>query len=82
LLKLPFKSAYMFRPGMIQPTPGLKNTLKLYSYINWMLPAFRMLFPKFITSLRELGVGMINSVSKGYPKRVLEVPDIIELSRR
>src|SRR5258705_4871913 len=25
LLKLPFKKAYMFRPGYIQPTKGLKN---------------------------------------------------------
>ena len=28
LLKLPFKKAYMFRPGIIEPTTGLKNTLK------------------------------------------------------
>ena len=27
LLKLPFKKAYMFRPGYMQPTKGLKNTL-------------------------------------------------------
>jgi uncharacterized protein YbjT (DUF2867 family) len=29
LLQMPFKAAYMFRPGIINPTPGLKTTLKL-----------------------------------------------------
>jgi uncharacterized protein YbjT (DUF2867 family) len=82
LLKLPFKSAYMFRPGIIRPTSGLKNTLKFYKYVNWMLPAFRAVFPKYISSLRELGQAMINSVTKGYPKRVLEVTDIVELSKK
>ncbi|MFB3055726.1 MAG: NAD-dependent epimerase/dehydratase family protein, partial [Ignavibacteriaceae bacterium] len=28
LRKLPFKASYMFRPGYIQPTKGLKNTYK------------------------------------------------------
>jgi uncharacterized protein YbjT (DUF2867 family) len=82
LLKLPFKSAYMFRPGIIRPTSGLKNTLKFYKYVNWMLPAFRAVFPNYISSLRELGQAMINSVTKGYPKRVLEVIDIVELSKK
>jgi hypothetical protein len=35
LLQMPFKAAYMFRPGIIIPTPGLKNTLKLYHYLGW-----------------------------------------------
>src|ERR1043165_1945802 len=32
LMKLPFKGAYMFRPGYMQPTKGLKNTLSGYKY--------------------------------------------------
>jgi len=30
LLNLGFKAAYMFRPGYIQPTKGLKNTYTIY----------------------------------------------------
>ena len=30
LMKLPFKRAYMFRPGFMQPTKGLKNANKMY----------------------------------------------------
>jgi hypothetical protein len=82
LLKLPFKDAYMFRPGFIRPTPGLKNTQKFYKYILWMLPVLRVVFPNYVSSLRELGLAMINAVTKRYPKRVLEVKDIRELSRK
>jgi hypothetical protein len=82
LLKLPFKDTYMFRPGVISPTPGLKNTLKGYKYVLWMLPAARLFFPKYVSSLRELGQAMIAVAIKGYPKRVVEVKDIVALSEK
>jgi uncharacterized protein YbjT (DUF2867 family) len=82
LMKMPFKKTFMFRPGMIIPTPGLKNTLKLYRYINWMLPGLRKIFPKYVCSLREIGLAMIHSVTKGYPKSILEIPDIVALSKK
>ncbi len=75
LLKLPFKKVYNFRPGIIEPTKGLKNTLGLYKYFGWLLPVAR-LFTKVVT-LRQLGVAMINVATKGYAKTVLEVNDII-----
>ncbi|MBI3233803.1 MAG: NAD-dependent epimerase/dehydratase family protein, partial [Bacteroidetes bacterium] len=37
LLKLPFKRAYMFRPGFMKPTPGLKNTLSFYKLLSMYL---------------------------------------------
>ncbi len=81
LLKLPFKQAYMFRPGYMHPTPGLKNTLKSYKYMSWMYPFFRKFFPGFVSTLAELGLAMINTVNKGYDKKVLEVPDIVKLAK-
>src|SRR5688572_24155303 len=33
LLLMGFKDAYMFRPGFLFPTPGLKNTLPYYKYV-------------------------------------------------
>ncbi len=47
LMKLPFRAAYMFRPGYMHPTPGLKNTNKYYKYITWMYPFFAPVFPEF-----------------------------------
>lgn len=78
LLKL-FPKGYMFRPGYMHPTPGLKNTNKYYKYITWMYPIFRV-FGKGST-LAELGKAMIHAVLKGYDKKVLEVKDIIRLAR-
>ena len=76
LKKLPFKKVYHFRPGLLQPTPGLKNTLPYYRYINWLLPVVNLLAPKYISTLKKLGKAMITAASKGYEKDVLEVKDI------
>ena len=81
LLQLPFKKAFMFRPGFMQPTKGLKNALKFYNFVNWMFPLLRTMFPGFVCTLKEVGVAMINTVRKGYPKTILEVKDIVELAK-
>ncbi len=80
LMKLPFKKAYMFRPGYMQPTPGLKNTLKPYKYISWLYPVLRFAFPGHVCTLKELGVAMIHTVTVGYEKQILEVKDIVEIA--
>lgn len=80
LMKLPFKKAYMFRPGYMHPTPGLKNTLKYYAYVSWLYPLFRIAFPGVVSTLKELGVAMINVTTKGYDKSILEVKDIVRLA--
>ena len=80
LIKLPFKKAYMFRPGYMHPTPGLKNTLKYYAWVSWLYPIFRVLFPGFVSTLKELGIAMINAVNQGYDQTILEVKDIIKLA--
>ncbi len=77
LLNLGFKAAYMFRPGYMHPTPGLKNTLSYYRYLGWLYPVVRALFPNFVSTLAELGQAMINVTEKGYSKPILEVKDII-----
>ncbi len=82
LFKLPFKKVYAFRPGFMKPTKGLKNTLSFYKYVNWMYPLLRWLFPKSVSTLRELGLSMIYVLTKGYHKNVLEVKDIVALAKQ
>jgi uncharacterized protein YbjT (DUF2867 family) len=82
LMKLPFKKVYAFRPGMLKPSEGAKNVLSAYKYVGWLYPFIRKFFPKSVSTLKELGLAMIHSVTKGYEKPVLEVPDIIALSER
>lgn len=81
LLKLPFRQAYMFRPGFIRPTKGLINTYLFYKIIDPLFPVFKMLFSKYLTTLKEIGLAMINTVNKGYDKQILEVRDIVELAK-
>jgi hypothetical protein len=76
LMKLPFKKAYNFRPGILQPTKGLKNTLKFYNYLGWLIPVIKLIAPNIICSLKELGLAMITVATKGYEKQILEVKDI------
>ena len=81
LMQLPFKKAYMFRPGFMKPTKGMKNTLKGYGLFTWTYPVLRSLFPNFVCTLKEVGIAMINTVRKGYSKPILEVADIVALAK-
>ena len=81
LMHLPFKKAYLFRPGFMKPTDGMKNTLTGYGLLTWMYPVVRSLFPNFVCTLKEVGIAMINTVRKGYSKPVLEVADIVALAK-
>ena len=81
LLKLPFRAAYMFRPGFIQPLHGIRSKTKLYQFfytaLHPILPLLKSAFPKSITTTEELGRAMLNVAKHGCPKPILEVPDII-----
>ncbi len=82
LMKLPFQQVYNFRPGVIEPTKGLKNTLPYYKYFGWLLPVIKTISPNYISSLHEIGLAMIHAVTKGYDKQVLEVKDIKLLANK
>jgi uncharacterized protein YbjT (DUF2867 family) len=80
LLRLPFKSAYMFRPGGIQPLHGIKSKTPLYrilySAAGPLLPVLKKLFPNQITTTEQVGRAMIKAARHGAGKRVLETEDI------
>ncbi len=81
LMKLPFKQVFNFRPGYMQPTKGLKNTLPYYKYLTWLYPVLRFLLPSFVTTLQELGLAMIHATENGYTKNIIEVPDMVALAK-
>ena len=78
LMKLPFKKVYNFRPAILEPTKGLKNTLSLYKYFGWMAPILRLLAPNQISTLQQLGKSMIFVTINGYKKQNFDVKDIKE----
>lgn len=77
-----FKKAYMFRPGFMKATPGQKNIKIYYTFLAWLYPIGRALYPAGFCTLNEVGQAMINTVTKGYEKQILEVKDIVELAKR
>lgn len=81
LMKLPFKQVYAFRPGFMKAVKGQKNTLKAYNYLAWTYPLLRAVAPGIACTLNEVGQAMINTVTKGYPKKVLEVKDMVQLAK-
>lgn len=81
LMKLPFKAVYNFRPAYMHATPGLKNVPSTYKYISWLYPFVRNFFPNYATTLAELAHAMINTSIKGYSKQILEVKDILAMSK-
>jgi uncharacterized protein YbjT (DUF2867 family) len=80
LLKVPFKAAYMFRPGFIQPlhgaTPKTKWLRSVYAVIGPLYPVLKALIPKYVTTTECVGRAMINVARRGAPHRVLESQDI------
>ena len=80
LLRLPFKSAYMFRPGFIQPLHGIRSKTRLYQFLYDILapiqPLLKGRLPKYITTTEQLGRAMITVAKNGYPKPILESLDI------
>jgi nucleoside-diphosphate-sugar epimerase len=82
LLKLPFKDAYIFRPGYIQPTKGLKNAYRAYKIFAPFYPIVKLLFSKYATTLKEIGQAMINVTLYSSERKILECKDIVLKSRR
>ena len=80
LLKLPFKAAYMFRPGGIQPLHGVRSKTAWYQAIyTATAPLWSLLYrlaPKYVTTTEQLGRAMIQVAREGYPRPVLETADI------
>ncbi|HEX3532010.1 MAG TPA: NAD(P)H-binding protein [Thermoanaerobaculia bacterium] len=84
LLRLPFKAAYMLRPGYIQPLHGITSSTKwtrvLYAVMGPLYPVWKTLFPKYVTTTEQLGRAMIHVAKHGAPQPILENQDLARLT--
>ena len=84
LLRLPFRAAYMFRPGFIQPMNGIRSRTAFYNVFYALLrpvvPVLRKLLPNLILTTEQVGRAMLRAAKDGAPKRVLEARDIRALA--
>jgi uncharacterized protein YbjT (DUF2867 family) len=80
LAKLPFKAVYLFRPGLIKPTKGQKNVKLPFKIAAWPYPLWKLLLPRAVCTLQDLGLAMINASLSNYSKPVLENVDNAKLA--
>lgn len=82
LLAMPFKAVYVFRPGMIQPLHGIKSRTRLYNVLYPVLYPLMLLVklikPAYVTTTERVGQAMLRVARRGFPKHILENPDINE----
>jgi uncharacterized protein YbjT (DUF2867 family) len=80
LLRMPFRSAFMFRPGLIQPLDGIRSKTRAYQIVLVLgapvLPLLRRAFPRSISTTREIGQAMLFVARNGWPRPLLEPKDI------
>jgi uncharacterized protein YbjT (DUF2867 family) len=81
LLKLPFKAAYMFRPGFIRPIKGVGHAHAISAAFGLLYPTWKFFFPQYICTLEDLGLAMIHAAGQGYPKQILDNKDIAHLAK-
>jgi uncharacterized protein YbjT (DUF2867 family) len=80
ILAMPFKAAFMFRPGAIEPLRGVrpKATLTRVAYaLGWPLfPLLRAASPRLLTNTVAIGKAMIKLAIEGSDRRYFENADI------
>ena len=86
VLKLGFKQAFAFRPGMIIPMKGVAPSSKLYrvliNNLTWLLKVMKWISPKSVVNTVEVGKAMINISKFGYEKKVITPYDIQQLANQ
>jgi uncharacterized protein YbjT (DUF2867 family) len=80
LLKLPFRAAYMFRPGIIQPLHGIKSKTRVYQFFysafKPIFPLLKSVFPQSLNTTEQVGRAMLQVAKHGFPLPTLETKDI------
>jgi len=76
-----FKRSHMYRPSFMLASRGQKNVKYYYKCNAWLYPIRQTLCPTDFCTLQEVGLAMINAVSVGYPKQILDVNDIVKLAK-
>ena len=80
LMRLPFKAAYMFRPGFIEPMHGVRSKTTLYqaAYViaRPIFGVLRRWAPNRVTTSVQVGRAMLAVAKRGAPAPLVEVPDI------
>jgi uncharacterized protein YbjT (DUF2867 family) len=85
LLTMPFKAAYMFRPGFIRAMHGERSKTGSYRILYRVLAPLVILMdavaPNSLTTTEKMGRAMIHAVQRGAPRPILGNREINSLAR-
>jgi uncharacterized protein YbjT (DUF2867 family) len=85
LQKLPFRSVYLFRPGIIQPLHGIRSKTpayqRFYTLAKPLLSLIRRILPNAIVTTEDIGQAMLNAARQNGGRVVVEAKDILRLAR-
>lgn len=76
LTRLGFKAVYNYRPGGMKPVAGQKHVKWYFRPLLALFPVFRVLAPRFVSTLDDVASSMRVVATRGFEKSVLEVTDI------
>ena len=82
LAKLSFKAAYAFRPGFIKPIKGLRHAFTFARILGAAYPVWKTLLPKYVCTLEDLGLAMVQVALGDSSTPVVECEDIARLAAR
>jgi len=84
LFAMPFASVYVFRPGAVHSVHGTEPrggwTRAMYRVLGPLLPLFRAVAPRAVSTTEELGKAMLRVARHGFSKKILESTDFREAS--
>jgi hypothetical protein len=80
LAQLPFKASYAFRPGLMKPVKGQKNLKRIFRIVGSTYMFWKLIAPKSVCTLEELGLAMIRVTRIGDPEKILGNLDIARLA--
>ncbi|HEX5199118.1 epimerase [Paractinoplanes rhizophilus] len=73
-------NGYAVRPGIIQPTHGVRSKTRLYNAIYTatapLIPVLEKVAPKYVTTSDRLSHAMLQVARVGFPRRILENIDL------
>ncbi|TCV92355.1 putative NAD(P)-binding protein [Luteibacter rhizovicinus] len=83
LLALPFRAAYMFRPGGIEPmngeVPKTASVRWIYYLMRPVFPLLTKMLPKYITTTERMGRAMLKVARDGNATHIVDIDDINRL---
>ena len=74
------KGSLLLQPGLIKPIKGLTHAFTLAKAAGALYPVWKLLFPRYVCTLEDVGRAMIRAAADGYSKNIIECTDIAILA--